>query len=127
MVVLLFSPFIILPAVKSGLDVLLLAFLGAAAEQNDEAVSVLAEINAVAGPEIDAALEHPGTDALTFEKLPCVRRVNAVVTLAEACAPRRLNQAPEGLRPLRSLYSRTSIICYSNIYVTISKNTMTLH
>jgi hypothetical protein len=56
MVVLLFSPFIILPAFKSGLDVWLLAFLGAAAEQNDEAVSVLAEINAVAGPEIDAAV-----------------------------------------------------------------------
>jgi hypothetical protein len=43
MVVVLFSPFIILPAVKSGLDVLLLAFLGAAAEQNDEEVSVLAD------------------------------------------------------------------------------------
>jgi hypothetical protein len=43
MVVVLFSPLIILPAVKSGLDVLLLAFLGAAAEQNDEEVSVLAD------------------------------------------------------------------------------------
>jgi hypothetical protein len=39
---LLLSPFIILPAVKSVLDVLLLAFLRAA-EQNDEEVSVLAD------------------------------------------------------------------------------------
>jgi hypothetical protein len=42
MVVLLLSPFITLPAVKSVLDVLLLAFLRAA-EQNDEEVSVLAD------------------------------------------------------------------------------------
>src|SRR5580692_6999832 len=69
MVVLLFSPFIILPAVKSGLEVLLLAFLGAGAEQNDEAVSVLAEINAAAGSEIDAALEHSGTDALDVREV----------------------------------------------------------
>src|SRR5579862_5021464 len=69
MVVLLFSLFIILPAVESRLDVLMLAFLGTAAEQNDEAVSVLAEINAVAGPEIDAALEYAGTDTLDVREV----------------------------------------------------------
>jgi hypothetical protein len=93
MVVLLFSPFIILPAFKSGLDVLMLAFLGTAAGQNDEAVSVLAEINAVAGPKLMRHSNTPEPTPLTFEKLPCARRVNAVVTLAAACAPGRLNQA----------------------------------
>ena len=47
----------------------MLAFLGTAAEQNDEAVSVLAEINAVAGPEIDAALEYAGTDTLDVREV----------------------------------------------------------
>ncbi len=44
--------FVLLPEVLGGLDTLLLAFFGAAAEQDDEGVSVLAEIDPVAGAEI---------------------------------------------------------------------------
>jgi hypothetical protein len=49
---LLLSPFVILPVGERSLDVVLLPFLGAAAEQNDEALAVLDEIDPVAGAEI---------------------------------------------------------------------------
>jgi hypothetical protein len=75
------------------LDVLLLAFLGAAAEQNDEAVSVLAEINSLAGPEIDAALEHPGTDALDVREVALRQTGQRRCHLGGSLPPRRLNQA----------------------------------
>ncbi len=42
---------------------MLLALLGAAAEQNNHPLAVLAEINPVAGAEIDPHLEHAGTNA----------------------------------------------------------------
>src|SRR5437879_13010466 len=70
MVLLLFPPLIILPKRKGGLDVLLLAFLRAAHRENDEAFPVLAKIDAVSRSEIDAALEHPGTDAFDVRKVP---------------------------------------------------------
>ncbi len=47
-----------------GLDIPLLAFFGATTEQDDEGISILAEINPVAGAEIYAVLEDTGPDAL---------------------------------------------------------------
>lgn len=44
------------------LDVLLLPLLGAAAKENDETLAIFAEVDSVAGSEIDAALEHTRTD-----------------------------------------------------------------
>jgi hypothetical protein len=41
-----------------GLDVPLLAFLGPAANQNDQAVAVLAEVDAIAGTEVDLVFEN---------------------------------------------------------------------
>src|SRR5581483_4558769 len=61
----------------------------------------------------------PEPTPFTFEKLPCAKRVRVVATLAAACAFSRLNQTAYGLWPLRSLYSRTSIIHNSNTCVTI--------
>src|SRR5262249_6846681 len=57
MVVLLFPPLIILPSGQGGFDVILLAFFSAASKQDDDAFALLAEIDTVAGSEIDAALE----------------------------------------------------------------------
>jgi len=82
-----------LPTGKGHIDVLLLALRGASAKQNDQSVSVLAEIDAVSGTETNPAFKHSGTEPLTFEKLPWASRVRAMATLAAACAFRRSNQA----------------------------------
>jgi hypothetical protein len=42
---------VVAPSFLRGLDIILLALLRAAAEQDYERVSVLAEVNAVAGPK----------------------------------------------------------------------------
>jgi hypothetical protein len=41
----------------------MLAFFRPAAEQDYKPVTILAEVNPVAGTEIDAVLENPGADA----------------------------------------------------------------
>lgn len=53
MVLLLFSLFVVLPVGKRGVDIVLLALLAAAANQDDQMLTVLAEIDAVAGAEIN--------------------------------------------------------------------------
>src|SRR5581483_10212674 len=63
MVVLLFPSLIILPSGQGGIDVLLLALFRPSAEQDDEALAVLAEVNAIARSKIDATLHDSGTDA----------------------------------------------------------------
>ncbi len=47
-----------------GVDIVLLALLSAAAEQNDQPPAILAEINPVGRTKIDPQFEHAGTDAL---------------------------------------------------------------
>ena len=46
------------PALFRHLDRVLLALLGAATEQDDHAVAILAEIDSVAWAEVDLPLEH---------------------------------------------------------------------
>ena len=58
------SAFVVGPACLRGSDVLLLAFLGAATDQNDDAVAILAEVDAVTGAEVDLVFKDAGTDTL---------------------------------------------------------------
>src|SRR2546425_1113693 len=69
MLLLLFSPFIIVAAGNRCFDILLLPLLGAAAQQDDKALSVLAEVNSVARTKIDAALKHARTDTLDVREI----------------------------------------------------------
>jgi hypothetical protein len=53
------------PISGRGVDAVRLALLGAAAEQNNQPLAVLAEINPVARTEIDPQFEHTRTN--TFD------------------------------------------------------------
>jgi hypothetical protein len=48
---------------QGGFDIPLLACFRAAAEQDDKAVAVLAEVDAVAGAEVDLVFDDPAADA----------------------------------------------------------------
>ncbi len=61
--------FVLPPEILGGIDILLLALLGATAEQDDESFSVLAKINPVAGAKIYALLEDTARDALGVGKV----------------------------------------------------------
>jgi hypothetical protein len=50
-------------------DVAILALLRPAAEQDDHGFAVLAEIDSVAGTEIDPVFENPGADPLNVRKV----------------------------------------------------------
>src|SRR5579872_4997687 len=69
MVVLLFSPLIILPSGQGSFDVVLLALLRTAAKQDHEALAILAKIDTVTRSEIDPAFEHSRTDALHVREI----------------------------------------------------------
>jgi hypothetical protein len=58
------SPFVVLPSGHRVLNVPLLPFLGSTGQQDDQALSVLPEINPEARPEIDSALVNPAANAL---------------------------------------------------------------
>ena len=70
-----------MPSGDRNFDVLSLALLRSAPQQDYQALAVLTEIDTVARTEIDTSLEHP-----------CAKRVNAVTTLAAGCGSRWLNQ-----------------------------------
>jgi len=72
---LLLSPFVILPVGKGGVDILLLALLGAPAKQNHEPLPVLPEIHPVSGAEISALSLQKRNGVHQRERL---RRVIAV-------------------------------------------------
>jgi hypothetical protein len=96
-----------------------LALFRAAAKQDDKCLAVLAEVNAVAGAELELVFEHSGTDALDIREITERDPVTAVAIFAAASVFRLSNHAAYGLRPLVSRYSRTPIIRYGNIIVTI--------
>jgi hypothetical protein len=52
------------PSFVRGRDVAILALLRPAAEQNDDSLAIFTEIDPIPRPEIDAVLEHAGTDTL---------------------------------------------------------------
>src|SRR6202011_4513722 len=60
----------------------------------------------------------PAPTPLALDKLPCWMRARAAATLAAASLFKRSDQAANGLRPLRSRYSRTSTIINGNTYGT---------
>ena len=49
---------------------MLLALLRTAAQEDDESVTVLAKVNAVAWAEIELVFEDPGPDALNIREIP---------------------------------------------------------
>jgi dihydrofolate reductase len=93
------------PSLLGGRDVAPLALLRPAAEQNDDSVAVLTEVDPISRPKIDAVLEYAAPTPFTFEKLPSSSRRTAAVTFAAATASRLRNQAANGLDPARSRYS----------------------
>jgi hypothetical protein len=97
-----------------GPNILLLALFRATAEQNHQALAVFSQINSVSGPKIDPTFEHTRTNALDVREVAESQSGDG-----DSHFGGRSNQTAYGLRPSRSLYSRTSIICYSNTYVTI--------
>ena len=102
--------FVIPPEALGELDILLLTLLDATAQENDPGLAVFAKIDPVAGAEIYPAFEYTGTDTVTLEKFPCSIRTSVVAVLAAASALSRSNHLAYGLRPLASMYSRTSNI-----------------
>jgi hypothetical protein len=82
-----------------------LAFLFAASEQDDDAVTIFTEINAVAWPKIYLVFVNAGPDSFTFEKFPCSSRYNPIVTFAAAVGLSRRNQCANGDWPDASRYS----------------------
>jgi cytochrome c553 len=57
-------------------DVAVLPLLGPAAEQNHDSVALLAEVDAIAWPEIDAVLEDAGTHALYVREVAQLQSPN---------------------------------------------------
>jgi hypothetical protein len=60
----------VFPVGDGGSDIVLLALLGTTAEQDDEMLAVVAEINPVARTEIYLQSETPEPTPLTFDILP---------------------------------------------------------
>jgi len=63
------SPFVVLPVGYGGGDIVLLALLGAAAEQDDQPLAILAEIDPITGAECDPEFENAGTDAFDVREI----------------------------------------------------------
>jgi hypothetical protein len=66
---LFFSPFVIRPTRLRCRDILLLPFLRAAAKQDRERISVFAEVDAVAGAEVDLVFIHAGAYAFYIREI----------------------------------------------------------
>src|ERR1035437_7343334 len=61
------------PSIARRRDGLLLPFLRTAANQNYQAVAILAEVDAVAGTEVDLVFKHAGTNALDLREIPLLQ------------------------------------------------------
>jgi len=59
-----FAALVVGPMNLSGLDVVLLSFLGPASEQNSDLLAVLSKINAIAWTKIYFEFQHATTDTL---------------------------------------------------------------
>jgi hypothetical protein len=76
------------------LDVLLLALLGSAAQQQNQVFAVFAKVDAVAGAKIELGYSNtPEPTPFTFERFPFDIRITATETFAAAAAFRSLNQS----------------------------------
>jgi hypothetical protein len=85
------SPFVINPAFQRCRNIPVLALLRAAADQDRKPLSVLAEVDAVAGAKINLVFENAATDTLDVRKIYCSSRVSAMATLATAIASKLAN------------------------------------
>jgi hypothetical protein len=57
------------PARLRGSDILLLAPFGPASQQNDDLLAILAEVDSIAGPEIDSIFEHARSHAFHVRQI----------------------------------------------------------
>src|SRR5208282_5303718 len=61
---------VVLPVGPGRIDVVLLPFLGPAAEQDNKALAILTEIDPVAGPEVDAIFKDAPAYAFHIGEVP---------------------------------------------------------
>jgi len=64
----------------------LLPLFRTATNEDHKMFAILAEVDPIAGAEVDLVLENVGANALAFEKFPCSIRASAIVTFAAAAA-----------------------------------------
>src|ERR1035437_5693237 len=94
-----------MPAFDSQRNVFLLPLLGAAAEQNDDSLSVFSEIDPVAWTEINADFKDPAADSLHIREVSQAQPVEC-----GGHSPRRLGVEPG--KPLPEVVSSvTAAIC----------------
>jgi len=105
------SSFVVSPACLRRLNVLVLAFLRPAADQNYNSFAVPAEVNTVAGAEVDLAYT-PAPTLLVFDKFPCSMRVSAMVTLAAAVASSDSSQIA---KRFVSLFGEAFVSLFGNV------------
>jgi hypothetical protein len=97
-------PFVIGPAFLRRRDIAVLPFLGAATDQDHKAFAVLAEIDAVAGAEINLVFENTRADALGVGQVaPFDPRQGYIVTLAAAIASSPSNHLAKRFLPVSSM------------------------
>lgn len=65
-------------------------FLVATADENDDALAVFSEVNAVAGSEVDLVLEYTGTYAPDLREIPSPSRARAMVTFVSRNGAKRI-------------------------------------
>ena len=74
--------FVFRPARFGRRDVVTLALLAAAGEQDNQRLTILSEVNPIAGSEIHLQFGNTAAEPCTFERLPRASRVSATVILA---------------------------------------------
>src|ERR1035437_497959 len=89
-----------MPAFDSQRNVFLLPLLGAAAEQNDDSLSVFSEIDPVAWTEINADFKDPAADALHIREVSQAQPVEC-----GGHSPRRF-----GVEPVKPLPEEISAV-----------------
>src|SRR5262245_24586790 len=87
------------PSLLGRCTVAVLALLRPAAEQNHDRIAVLAEVDSMTRPEIDAVLEHAGAHALHVREVAQLQPANRNRHFRGRCGVERLKPACEGTRP----------------------------
>src|ERR1039458_8452121 len=106
-----------MPAFDSQRNVFLLPLLRAAAEQNDDSLSVFAKVNPVAWTEINTVFKDPAADSLHIREVSQAQPVEC-----GGHSPRRLGvetvtPLPEEVSSVTPRYSRMSIIWIMVAYI----------
>jgi hypothetical protein len=65
-----FAKLVISPSDGSEFDIRLLTLLSAGDEQNDDAITIFAEIDSKTWPEVDSVLKNPAADSLHIGTIP---------------------------------------------------------